>query len=55
MTMTGSPTQKDRGFHYRHLKGGVGKIYMGLKVFGLEHKQSDMYKRDKVSITNSLR
>ena len=55
MTMTGSPNQKDREFHYRHLKGGLGKIYMGLKVFGLEHKQGDMYKRDKVNITNSLR
>jgi hypothetical protein len=53
--MTGSSQQKDRGFHYRHLKGGLGKIYMGLKVFGLEHKQGDMYKHDKVNITNSLR
>ncbi len=31
------------------------KIYMGLKVFGLEHKQGDMYKRDKVNIPNTLR
>ncbi len=55
MTITGSSQQKDRGFHYRHLKGGLGKIYMGLKVFGLEHKQGDMYKCDKVNITKSLR
>ena len=49
MTMTGSPNQKDRGFHYRHLKGGLGKI----SLFGLAHKQVDMYKRDNVTITNS--
>jgi hypothetical protein len=48
VTMAGSSQQKDRGFHYRHLKGELGKISMGLKVFGLEHKQGDMYKRDEV-------
>jgi hypothetical protein len=51
VTMTGSPNQKDRGFLYRHLKGGLDNLFL----FGLAHKQGDMYKRDKVTITNSLR
>ena len=46
--MTGSSQQQDRGFHYRHLKRGLDKISMSLKVFGLEHKQGDMYKPDNV-------
>jgi hypothetical protein len=48
VTMMGKPQQKERRFHYRHLKGGLVKKNMCLQVFGLQHKQGDMYQRDNV-------